>query len=55
MRKLPEESQRATLALVVCCLSRSYCVHNSAFIKPKLPSKMNYEPIYELINYERLL
>ena len=38
MRKLLEESQRATLALVVCCLSRSYSVHNSAFIKPKLAS-----------------
>ena len=37
MRKLLEKSQRATLALVVCCLPRSYCVHNSAFIKPKLP------------------
>ena len=24
--------------LSVCCCSRSYCVHNSAFIKPKLPS-----------------
>ena len=24
--------------LFVCCCSRSYCVHNSAFIKPKLPS-----------------
>ena len=22
----------------VCCCSRSYCAHNSAFIKPKLPS-----------------
>ena len=38
LRKLLEESQKATLALVVCCLSRLYCVDNSAFIKPKLPS-----------------
>ena len=38
MRKLLEESQRATLARVVCCQSRSYCVHNSAFMKPKMPS-----------------
>ena len=41
--------------LSVCCCSRSYCVYNSAFIKPKLPSFMNYESIYELMNYEPLL
>ena len=38
MEKPLKDSQRETLALVVCCLLRSYCVHNSAFIKPKLPS-----------------
>ena len=29
----------------VCYLPRSFSVRNSAFIKPKLPSLMNYEPL----------
>ena len=38
--------------LSIRCCSRSYCVHNLAFIKPKLPSKMICESIYELMNYQ---